>query len=531
MKLLTISAILGLSLAGFAQADSPTLKETVGIGGGFGGQYYSGSFGSSTGYYGRGFLVFNPMEMLGVRLGGGFGDIQSGAYETRWFSNVGLELVVQPQIPGLGSFRPYLASGISSTTGHSNVNSVRNQDLNWNYYIPGELGLEYLISQSVSVWAWGETYLYMDKYDRLDGVSTPGSYFDRRDDLYKAGLGITLRIGEKSDADHDGVSDAKDRCPNTPSGVMVDKNGCPLDSDHDGVPDYLDKCPSTPTGVVVDDKGCALDADQDGVPDYKDRCPNTPKGVLVDSLGCTLVIDSDHDGISDDKDQCPNTPVGVKVDAVGCPFDSDHDGIPDDRDQCPNTPMGVKVDAAGCPLVIDSDLDGVPDDKDHCPNTPRGVQVDAVGCPITIDADHDGVPDSKDQCPGTPLGQRVDSLGCPVIVIEKGTKLILSGIEFKSGSAEIEAVSVPVLTRAANALVKAPEAKVEIAGFTDNVGKALSNRKLSKSRAEAVRRQLIKLGAKPEQITAVGYGSEEPIADNDTKDGRTQNRRIEFRVK
>ena len=60
------------------------------------------------------------------------------------------------------------------------------------------------------------------------------------------------------DSDGDGVADNLDKCPNTPAGVKVDANGCPIDSDHDGVPDYLDKCPNTPKGMKVDKNGCAI---------------------------------------------------------------------------------------------------------------------------------------------------------------------------------------------------------------------------------------------------------------------------------
>ena len=60
------------------------------------------------------------------------------------------------------------------------------------------------------------------------------------------------------DSDHDGVPDSADKCPNTPAGVKVDANGCPLDSDNDGVPDYLDKCPGSPRGSKVDAQGCVL---------------------------------------------------------------------------------------------------------------------------------------------------------------------------------------------------------------------------------------------------------------------------------
>lgn len=65
-------------------------------------------------------------------------------------------------------------------------------------------------------------------------------------------------IGGMADSDGDGVTDDKDRCPNTPSGAKVDMNGCALDSDRDGVPDYKDKCPGTPAGIAVDAKGCPL---------------------------------------------------------------------------------------------------------------------------------------------------------------------------------------------------------------------------------------------------------------------------------
>jgi OmpA-OmpF porin, OOP family len=90
------------------------------------------------------------------------------------------------------------------------------------------------------------------------------------------------------DSDGDGVPDQLDKCPNTPKGVKVDANGCPLDSDGDGVPDYLDKCPDTPKGVKVDANGCPLDSDGDGVPDYLDKCPDTPRATPVDKDGCPL---------------------------------------------------------------------------------------------------------------------------------------------------------------------------------------------------------------------------------------------------
>ena len=72
----------------------------------------------------------------------------------------------------------------------------------------------------------------------------------------------------------------KTKCPNTPAGVAVDANGCPIDTDGDGVADYMDDCPTV--AGLTSLKGCP-DADGDGVADKDDKCPDTPKGVKVDA--------------------------------------------------------------------------------------------------------------------------------------------------------------------------------------------------------------------------------------------------------
>ena len=82
-------------------------------------------------------------------------------------------------------------------------------------------------------------------------------------------------------------------CWNAKGGSM-DAMGCveevmELDSDGDGVPDSRDKCPNTPQGVSVDADGCPIDSDGDGVPDYRDQCPGTPPGAKVDSNGCEII--------------------------------------------------------------------------------------------------------------------------------------------------------------------------------------------------------------------------------------------------
>jgi hypothetical protein len=98
------------------------------------------------------------------------------------------------------------------------------------------------------------------------------------------------------DADRDGVADADDTCPDTPSGETVDSNGCAdsqKDTDEDGVTDDLDTCADTPSGETVDENGCSdsqKDTDGDGVSDDLDTCADTTEGVTVDENGCAVVV-------------------------------------------------------------------------------------------------------------------------------------------------------------------------------------------------------------------------------------------------
>jgi OOP family OmpA-OmpF porin len=201
--------------------------------------------------------------------------------------------------------------------------------------------------------------------------------------------------------------------------------------------------------------------------------------------------------------------------------DSDNDGVPDSRDKCPNTNSGLKVDANGCP--IDSDNDGVPDYLDKCPNTPAGVKVDANGCPI--DSDNDGVPDYLDKCPNTPPGVKVDANGCPVPLTEKVS--IALEINFDSGKTEVKQSYYDQIQKVADFMTAYPDTSAVIEGHTDNVGKEAANKALSQKRAESVKALLVnKYGISAGRLTAKGFGSSQPLADNATVEGRQKNRRI-----
>lgn len=230
--------------------------------------------------------------------------------------------------------------------------------------------------------------------------------------------------------------------------------------------------------------------------------------------------DTDGDGVKDSRDKCPGTPQGAPVDENGCEFDDDNDGVVNSMDRCPNTPAGVQVDSYGCEL--DSDGDGVGNSRDKCPNTPAGAKVDANGC--ELDSDGDGVKDSKDKCPGTAKGVPVDNDGCD---LDKEYKL--HGVNFEFDSARLTEESKAILDEALRILQRHPDLKVEIAGHTDSTGSDSYNQGLSQRRAQSVLDYLVGKGANAANLTAKGYGESSPVASNDTKEGRAENRRVEFR--
>jgi len=107
--------------------------------------------------------------------------------------------------------------------------------------------------------------------------------------------------------------------------------------------------------------------------------------------------------------------------------------------------------------------------------------------------------------------------------------LNLNVINFAPNSAEIPADSTRYLNRVADAIKAAPAGTVlEIRGHTDNTGDPASNMQLSQQRAEAVRAYLIQQGVSPSALVAKGYGESQPVASNDTEEGKFRNRRIEF---
>jgi outer membrane protein OmpA-like peptidoglycan-associated protein len=239
------------------------------------------------------------------------------------------------------------------------------------------------------------------------------------------------------------------------------------------------------------------DTDADGVPDERDQCPQQ---AGVPPLGCPPPPpDADGDGIPDANDKCPNA-VGVAStdpEKNGCPPDADGDGVPDAADQCP----GVVGDGPdGC--LQDTDADGIPNKNDKCadqPETRNGFE------------DEDGCPDELPQA------------------VQRFTGAI-QGIAFDTGKATIKPTSFPTLDAAASVLNEYAALRVEISGHSDTTGTLERNLQLSKERADAVKQYLAGRGIAQDRIETRGAGPNEPVADNATPEGRSKNRRIEFKL-
>jgi outer membrane protein OmpA-like peptidoglycan-associated protein len=114
--------------------------------------------------------------------------------------------------------------------------------------------------------------------------------------------------------------------------------------------------------------------------------------------------------------------------------------------------------------------------------------------------------------------------------IEVGNKIILNNIFFDFDKATLRLESKSELDRLVKLLTDMSTLKIEISGHTDNIGSAAYNKPLSQNRAKAVVDYLVKNGIAASRLTYKGYGFDQPIATNDTDEGRQQNRRTEFKV-
>lgn len=259
------------------------------------------------------------------------------------------------------------------------------------------------------------------------------------------------------------------------------------DYDHDGLGTKLEeKLGTDPRNP---------DTDGDGLDDYAEvnKYKTDP-----------LKADTDDDGLTDSAELNTYYTNALKT-------DSDGDGLSDGEEV-----NQYKTD----PLKADTDGDGLNDYAE--------VQTHKTN-PLKADTDGGTVTDGKEVERGSnPLLASDDVPAAPKPPAPKPVQISLAGITFETNSAKIHKDDEVTLNAALAVLKENPNLKLEVLGYTDNVGSRESNVKLSENRANAVKQWLVNKGLTADRITIKGMGPDKPIADNATVEGRQQNRRVEL---
>ena len=372
--------------------------------------------------------------------------------------------------------------------------------------------------------------------DKLDGRTRSGSDLNsltnKKHDGYFGfllGLMFTRGSSENADPDKDGLTTKIEKELGTDP-----KNA---DTDGDGLSD----------GAEVNQyRTYPLKADTDG--------DGLSDGAEVNQYRTEpLKADTDGDGLSDGAEVNQYRTERLKADTDG---DGLNDG--DEVNKYKTDPLKADTDGDGLkdgdevkyksdPLKTDTDGDGVSDgaEVNQYKTDPAKEDTDGDGLsdgvevnkyktdPLKIDTDGGGVADGAEVKAGTnPLESKDDiAKATTTIILEKGKKIILRGVNFETNKATLTQNSKNILEIAYNALVTNPDVQVEISGHTDSVGSDEYNRALSLRRAQAVKNWLVQKGIDGNRLKTIGKGETEPVSSNNTSAGRAENRRIEFYVR
>ncbi len=200
-------------------------------------------------------------------------------------------------------------------------------------------------------------------------------------------------------------------------------------------------------------------------------------------------------------------------------------------------PKPIPTPAVDLPIVVPNEPTPLPADtavhQDGLENVPADSAVHQDGLEGSVPG---SMPGSAPATTATPASDAATALTTLTQAESFTTNDLVSAlnlmiVHFDSGKSTIKADSLTILESAAAAIKKAPaDTKLLVAGHTDNRGKADSNQILSAERANAVMAKLVELGVNANMLSAQGFGDTKPVADNESKESRAKNRRIEFSV-
>ena len=470
---LSFLLILFICTASQTIAQINKLGLSVGIG-------YGGIFGDTEvrdrllRFNSRAFVRYGFVDPLQAEIGAGVGRMAGEDYQSL-IVPMDFRLVFDPL--SFDSWNPYLYGSIGALYFRNEETpslATGTPSKQWTGVVPLGAGLQILLKDRILAEASGG-------YNLTFSDSINGTVIDsKKDNYWSFLLGITV-TGESGNADHDGdglTNDEEKRLGTDPHKA---------DTDGDGLTDgeEVNKYHTDPLKV---------DSDGDGLNDGEEvhKYHTDPNNK-----------DTDGDGLSD-----ADEILKYKTDPNK--MDTDDDGLSDGDEV-----LVYHTD----PLNKDTDGDGLTDgDEVHKYHTD----------PLKMDTDGGTVNDGDEIAHGTnPLDPK-DDVKKEELKVEVGQAIVLQGVEFETGKADLTAQSEDTLAIAFNTLNQNPDLTVEIQGYTDNVGSKSYNKKLSLARANAVKDWLVAKGIAPERITTKGFGPEKPVDSNKTPEGRQKNRRIEF---
>ena len=154
------------------------------------------------------------------------------------------------------------------------------------------------------------------------------------------------------------------------------------------------------------------------------------------------------------------------------------------------------------------------------------------------DEDGDGVFDRRDRCADTPANTPVDHRGCPVPLYPDRVQtepaqtqvITLSDVMFVFNQSDLTPTAKSELDALMSQFEDADVVSIKVVGHTDSVGSDAYNQALSERRASSVAEYLISQGVAPNKVTSEGKGESQPIADNETEEGRAKNRRVDLHI-
>lgn len=453
-----------------------------GLGGGIG---FGGTFGNTelkdreARFIARAFLRYGLVNHLAGEFGVALGRVAGAEYRTQIIP-IDYRFVLSPF--SFESWNPFIYAGAGALRfdqEQAPPNPTPDAKTSgWTAFIPAGVGFQIRLDDRVSFEAsGGYNYTFTDELNAVK-VGQKDAYVN-----FLVGLTVAGESGS-ADPDHDGLTNSEEK--------QLGTNPKVADTDGDGLSDGDEVKKYSTNPLKADSDGDGL-SDGDEVLKYHTD---------------PMKLDSDGDGLSDGDEV-----MKYKTDPLKA--DTDGDGL-NDGDEV----MKYKTD----PLKADTDGDGLNDGDEV-----MKYKTD----PLKADTDGGSVNDGTEVARGSdPLNATDDVPKKEELKVEVGKAIVLEGIVFATGKADITPESQVNLEKAYNTLAQNPDIAVEIQGYTDNTGSRAANMKLSLSRAESVKAWLVSKGIAAERITAKGFGPDKPVASNKTKDGRQQNRRIEFfRVK